>query len=385
MFEVIEACRGCGSSSLEPILSLGEMPLVDRLIPGDDVGSPEPTYPLTTAYCDDCSLVQILESLAPEVLFPAEYPYFSSVSATLLDHSRIHAEALIEERSLNAASFVVEVASNDGYLLRWFADAGIPVLGFEPTEGPARAAEDAGIPTNREFFGIEAAERLVADMGPADVVLANNVFAHVADQNEFLRSIRTILAEDGVAVMEAPYVRDLVENTEFDTIYHEHRCYFSVTSVEALARRNHLFPVEQYLRAEQEAGLAEASYYRGFSDRVGKVIEQFRALIDERVASGRRVAAYGAAAKGAVLLNSAGIGRDRIDWVADRNVHKQGKLMPGVRLPIVSVETIDRDPPDDLVILAWNFKDEIIAQQRDFSRRGGVFIVPIPNPEVVAP
>lgn len=409
MYDVIDACRGCGSSSLESILALGEMPLVDRLVAADDAGSTEPACPLTLSYCHECTLVQILESVAPEMLFSADYPYFSSVADTLLEHSRIHAESLIAERKLGPDSLVVEIASNDGYLLRWFADAGIPVLGLEPTPGPAQAAEDAGIPTRREFFGAESAAELVADVGSADVVLANNVFAHVADQNEFLRSIRTILAPDGVAVIEAPYVRDLVDQTQFDTIYHEHRCYFSTTSVDALARRNGLFlnrvshlpihggslrytigrdengdgSVEEYLSAEHEVGLTDAAYYRNFSERVSTVTEGLKALIDGRVATGRKVAAYGAAAKGVVLLNSARIGRDQIEWVADRNAYKHGKLMPGVQLPIVPVETIDRQPPDDLLILAWNLKDEIMEQQRNFGLRGGAFIVPIPSPEVV--
>lgn len=410
MFETIDECRGCASSSLEPILELGVMPLVDRLVEAEDAGAPEPAFPLTLAFCHDCTLVQILESVAPELLFASDYPYFSSVADTWLEHNRVHAESLIRERRLGPESLVVEIASNDGYLLRWFMDAGVPVIGFEPTPGPAEAAEAAGIPTRREFFGTEAAEKLAAELGSADVVLGNNVFAHVADQNEFLRSIGTILDDDGVAVIEAPYVRDLVDHIEFDTIYHEHRCYFSATSVDALARRNGLFlnrvvhlpihggslrytigrtedddgSVAAYLRSEREVGLTEAAYYRGFSDRVYAVIEDLRALIRDRVASGRTVAAYGAAAKGAVLLNAAGLGRDELQWVADRNVYKHGKLMPGLKLPIVPVETVLQQPPDDLLILAWNLKDEIMGQLGAFSRGGGSFIVPIPEPGVVA-
>ncbi len=409
MFDVITGCRSCGAEDLEPVLALGDMPLSDRLVDPAEDASAEPRIPLTLVFCPECTLVQIEETVRPEVLFGEDYPYFSSYSDTLLDHSRRNVQALIERYQLASEDLVVELASNDGYLLQFFAEAGIEVLGIDPAPGPAAVALENGVPTLVEFFGPEVAERLASEGVEADVLIGNNVLAHVPDQNAFVAAMATLLAPTGSIVMEVPYVRDLIEHTEFDTIYHEHHCYFSVRSLEALFARHGLYlnrvehhpihggslrffastdparqpSVDEYLAAEAIAGMDTIGYYQDFADRVDGVRIALNDLIDDLRRGGATVAAYGAAAKGAILLNYAGLDGEQIDYVVDRNPHKQGKLMPGVRLPIYDPSKIDEDPPDYLLILPWNFKDEIMEQQGDFAAGGGRFIIPIPEPTLV--
>ncbi len=240
MFDVITGCRSCGAEDLEPVLALGDMPLSDRLVDPAEDASAEPRIPLTLVFCPECTLVQIEETVRPEVLFGEDYPYFSSYSDTLLDHSRRNVQALIERYQLASEDLVVELASNDGYLLQFFAEAGIEVLGIDPAPGPAAVALENGVPTLVEFFGPEVAERLASEGVEADVLIGNNVLAHVPDQNAFVAAMATLLSPTGSIVMEVPYVRDLIENTEFDTIYHEHLCYFSLTALDRLFRRHGL-------------------------------------------------------------------------------------------------------------------------------------------------
>lgn len=402
-------CRSCGASPLKPFLSLGELPLTAAFVPAEQINEPEPRYPLTVAFCEGCALVQLMETVSPEVIFGRDYPYYSSFSDALLQHSRENALSLIESRELTAGSLVVELASNDGYLLRNFVEKGVPVLGIDPADGPSRAAEEAGVPTLCAFFGADLASRLRGEGKVADVIIANNVLAHVADLNGFVEGIAVLLKDDGVAVIEAPYVRDLVESCEFDTIYHEHLCYFSVTALSALFERHGLHlndvthheihggslrlyvghrsetsaAVAECLSAEKAAGIDDFAYYRDFAARVNGVREGLRDLLASAAIADKRVAAYGAAAKGCVLLNYAGVGSERIDFVADRNVHKQGMYMPGVRIPVREPEALLSEMPDYVLLLAWNFKDEIMRQQGEYVKRGGRFIVPIPSPEVV--
>lgn len=409
MFEAISGCRSCGGSHLDEILSLGETPLADGLLESADLGEPESRYPLSVLFCEDCSLVQLRETVDPEVVFADDYPYYSSFSDALLDHSRRNVERLIVDRDLDEESLVVELASNDGYLLRYFVKAGIPVLGIDPAPGPAEAAEVAGVPTLQSFFGSDLATRLVEEGRRADVVVANNVLAHVADTNGFVEGIAILLEETGVAVIEVPYVRDLVDHCEFDTVYHEHLCYFSVTSLAALFAAHGLslnrvehYPIHggslrlfveprrrvdesvvEYLEDEREAGLTGVQYYEDFAGRVERIKGDLRRLLGELKKDGRSIAAYGAAAKGATLLNYTEIGSDYLDFLVDRNVHKQGRHMPGVRLPIRPPSALLEEMPDYVLLLAWNFRDEILTQQTEYRRRGGRFIVPIPNPEVI--
>jgi hypothetical protein len=406
-YETIDQCRSCGSADLVTVLRLGSVPLADALL--DQADAPEDRYPLTLAFCLECSLVQILETVPADVLFGADYPYFSSFSDELLRHSREHVESLIASRDLDSEALVVEIASNDGYLLRHFVEKGVPVLGIDPTPGPAAAAREVGVPTEERFFGLEYADELVADGVHADVIIGNNVLAHVTDQNDFVAGIRRLLKDDGIAVLEFPYVKDLVDHCEFDTIYHEHACYFSVTSVRALFARHglHLIDVQHlpihggslritasptpvdspttalFLRSEQESDVDSLSYYTEFGTRVEKLRADLRNLLDDLAERGAEVAGYGAAAKGTSLLAYCGIGREDLTYIADRNVHKQGKFMPGARIEIVAPSRIESDPPDYLLILPWNFGDEIRSQQTDFSEAGGRFIIPVPTPVIL--
>ncbi len=403
-------CRSCGSDGLRAFLSLGTTPLADALVRPEDADAPEARFPLDVAFCPECSLVQILEEVPPEQLFVDNYLYFSSFSDHLLRHSRDHALGLIEQRGLDGSSLVVELASNDGYLLSNFAEAGVPVLGVDPAPDQAAAAEAAGIPTLQEFFDPLVARRMRDEHGAADVIIANNVMAHVPDLNGFVEGMAILVADDGVITVENPYVRDLIEHCEFDTIYHEHFCYFSCTAVDRLVRRHgmflnhveyfpelhggtlrwHIGPREEvsptarrYLDREAAEGLTSFEHYSAFAARVEGIRSELRGLLEGLRADGATIAAYGAAAKGSTLVNYVGIGTELVDFVVDRNTHKQGRLMPGVHIPIVDPSALLERQPDYVVLLAWNFKDEILRQQAEYVSRGGRFIVPIPKPEIL--
>ena len=406
----VPPCRSCGGRHLETVLSLGKTPLANSLVAPDRLDEPEPTYPLDLAFCPSCSLVQITETVPPEVLF-RDYVYFSSFSDTMLRHATDLAEALVAERDLGPESLVIEAASNDGYLLGVYRALGVGVLGIEPARNIAAVAEERGVATIPEFFDSELAARLVAEGTRADVFHAHNVLAHVAGLNDFVGGIATVLAEDGVAVIEVPYVKDMLDRCEFDTIYHEHLCYFSLTALDALVRRHGLAladvarvpihggslrlrvgheptttpseAVTALLAEERAWGVTEAATYRSFGDRVRELGHELVGMLERLRSGGARIAAYGAAAKGSTLLNVFGIGPETVEFVVDRSTHKQGRYMPGVRIPIAPPERLVAEMPDYVLILAWNLADEVIAQQDDYRRRGGRFILPVPVPEVL--
>jgi hypothetical protein len=403
------ACRSCGHDELTLILDLGQQPIANALLEPADLGQAEPLFPLEVVTCEQCGLAQVSETIPPEVLFSADYPYFSSYIPALLDHSREHAEALIAERRLGADDLVVEVASNDGYLLRNFVAKAIPALGIDPAAGPVQAARAAGVSTIHAFFGAQLADELRSQGKAASVMLANNVLAHVTDINDFVAGFAILLRDDGIAEFEFPYVRDLVEKCAFDTIYHEHVFYYSMAALEPLFARHglHLNDVGhldihggslrlrvskvagksealQRLQADEQAlGIDRSDYYVDFGRRVEGIRTDLSTMLGDYRANGKRIAAYGAAAKGATLLNFVDLPAGTIDYVVDRNPHKVSKYMPGVRLQIRDVAALYEDRPDILLILTWNFADEIVEQQRAYGESGGTFLSAIPSPHVI--
>jgi len=405
------ACRSCSHSPLTPILSLGKTPLANQLLTAEQLGRPEPRFPLDLAYCGGCSLVQITETLPPERLF-SDYVYFSSFSESMLRHAEELAALTTSERRLGSGDLVVEIASNDGYLLQYYQKRGVSVLGIEPAQNIAKVARERGIPTVVEFFGKDLADRLASEGKRAAVVHANNVMAHVPDINLFAEGLHTILADDGIALIEVPSVREMVSRCEFDTIYHEHVFYFSLTALKPLFARHglavidvELLPlhggslllrvakenevsavaprVDRMLAEEAALGMGSIGYYQGFSGQVRAVRDELCRVLRDLKSKGSRLAAYGAAAKGSTLLNYAGIGVETLDFVVDRSPYKQGKFMPGVHLPIRPPEALLEERPDYVLLLTWNFKDEILEQQAAFRQGGGKFIVPLPSITIV--
>jgi SAM-dependent methyltransferase len=395
MAHIENTCRSCGHADLETVLDLGTTALADRMLHEAQLAEHEPAFPLEVVFCPNCSLMQILETVDPEVLFDADYPYFSSFSNYLLEHSKKNVEELIERRGLGPDSLVVELASNDGYLLKNYVDHGIPVLGIDPVQALCEAAEKIGVPSLAEFFGIALAEKLATDGKQADIIHANNVLAHVADTNGFVAGIAALLKPEGMAVIEFPYVRDLIDHCEFDTIYHEHLCYFSVTAVDNLLRRHGLYlndvwrlpihggSLRLFIEKIEAPLLDRIDFYREFSRRVENLKGSLLTMLRDLKGQGKRIAAYGAAAKGSTMINFVGIGTDLLDFVADKNVHKQGRYMPGQHVPIVAAEKIAAEQPDYVLLLPWNLESEILAQEQEFRDKGGKFIIPVPEPHIV--
>ena len=405
-------CRSCGAGDLFSILDLGAMPLANSLLTAEQMGQPEERFPLHLALCRTCALVQITESVSPEKLF-REYLYFSSFSDTMLRHAEALVDRLIPRLGLNRESLAAEIASNDGYLLQFYARQGIPVLGIEPAVNIAAEAEAKGVRTISEFFGEDLARQLAAQGERADVIHANNVLAHVPDLNGVVAGFALFLKDTGIVVSESPYVKDMIDQVEFDTIYHEHLCYYSLTALDRLFARhglriydaerlaihggslriyacreqNDALPRTQAVRdllAEEAAwGVGETAFYSSFGDRVRALRERLLAQLHALKADGKRIAAYGASAKGSTLLNFFGIGAETLEFVADRSTHKQGRYAPGVHLPIVAPDALLETQPDYVLLLTWNFADEILAQQAQYRERGGKFIVPIPDVRTV--
>src|SRR5258706_1162489 len=405
---LIQHCRACGGATLEPVLSLGFTPLANSLLNDEQLLKPEKKYPLELVFCPECTLVQITETVDPVELF-SHYLYFSSFSDTMVAHVTALTQRLVTERALTQKSLVVEIASNDGYLLKNYANQGIPVLGIEPAQNIAAVANEQGINTISDFFGIKLAEQLAADGKRADIIHGHNVLAHIADINGFRDGIATLLKPEGLAVIEAPYVKDLIDNSEFDTIYHEHLCYFSLTALDHLFRSHRLYiinvertpihggslrifihhrdepaqSVKELLEEEKSWGVNQSGFYTHFGDKVSKLRLDLCNLISNLRSQGATIAVYGASAKGSTLLNYFGLDKNSLDYVVDRSSVKQGYYTPGTHLRIYPPEKLMETKPDYVLLLTWNFKDEILQQQSAYRRQGGKFIVPIPEVEII--
>jgi SAM-dependent methyltransferase len=404
----LSCCRSCGAQLSVTFVDLGTTPLANSYISNDRRNMMEPTYPLHAYVCEQCFLVQLEEFETPDRIF-GDYLYFSSYSESWLRHCAAYVDQVTPRFGINRDALVVEVASNDGYLLQYFVQKAIPVLGIEPAANVAEVARQRGIPTETMFFGAATATELARRFGGADLMVANNVLAHVPDLNDFVAGFRILLKPGGVATFEFPHLLNLIEQNQFDTIYHEHFSYFSfhvaeqvmgrhgltVFDVETFPthggslrlyvrhERNRMYPVsarvESMRRKEREMGVADISGYRDFSRRVLKVKIDLLEFFVRASRQGKKVVAYGAAAKGNTLLNYCGVGRDLIEFCADRNPHKQGQLLPGSRIPIVPPEEIERARPDYVLILPWNLKEEIANQLAGIREWGGQFVVAIPG------
>jgi SAM-dependent methyltransferase len=403
-------CRACGSNAGRLILDLGVQPLANNLLTAADLAKPEPKFPLRLALCERCWMLQITDIVPPVALF-SEYLYFSSFSDAMLRHA---ADAVAQHRrefGLGPDSFVVEVASNDGYLLKNFVAAGVPCLGIEPAANIAKVAREQGVDTLCEFFGAAIARQLAEAGRSADLILGNNVFAHAPDTNDFVAGLAALLKPTGRIALEFPYGCDFVEHVEFDTVYHEHVFYFTLTalmplfarhglelinvqrlpihggSLRLFAARRGAYPVQPAVTAllaeEQAKGVASPRYYDDFGDRVRRIRDDLLKVLRELKSAGKSIAAYGASAKGSTLLNFYGLGADTLDFVADRSTAKQGRLTPGTHLPIVGPEELVRRRPDYALLLTWNFAEEILRQQQAYRDAGGRFIVPVPEVRVV--
>jgi SAM-dependent methyltransferase len=406
------ACRSCGAQLRTTFIDLGMSPLCNTQIAVDRLQEMEPFYPLHAYVCDDCFLVQLQQFVAPEDIF-GEYAYFSSYSESWVEHARRYVEMACLRFKLGPRSKVMEIASNDGYLLHHFVRAGIPVLGIEPAANVAQAALAKGIPTTVRFFGRRVADELAREHGHADLLLGNNVLAHVPDLNDFVAGMKRLLAPRGTITMEFPHLPRLMESNQFDTIYHEHFSYFSLLSVEQVFARHGLtvFDVEELhthggslriyarhadnaspplserilelRRREHEDGLGTRDGYHAFGERVHATKRKLLKFLIDAKNRGKSVAGYGAPGKGNTLLNYCGIRTDFLDYTVDANPYKQGKFTPGTRIPIYAPQKLRDTRPDYVLILPWNLKDEIMRQAAYIREWGGRFVVPIPELHVV--
>lgn len=403
-------CRSCGHTVAASVLDLGTQPLANNLLNREDLEKPEPRFKLHLVVCQQCWLMQLLDTVRPVEMF-TDYPYFSSTSTTMLDHAARAAARYLCEFRLTKENLVIEIGSNDGYLLQHFQTCKIPCLGIEPSKNLCEASERKGIRTINSFFTWEKAKAM-ADAGQrADLILANNVFAHCPDPNDFIGGIKTLLKPDGVAIFEFPSGSEMIKKTEFDTIYHEHVFYFTLSSLMPLLGRHGLFiyhaeelPIHggslrvfivhhgkltqslavKFLAAQEVCdGVPSMGFYSGFATAGLVIKKDLQHLLHNILAEGYYLAAYGASAKGSTLLNACEIEWGDIGYVCDRSPHKQGKFTPGTHIPIVSADELVKLQPDYTLLLTWNFAEEILEQQAAYRAAGGKFIIPIPKVTIV--
>jgi len=406
-------CRFCNTPLSQVFLDLGAAPASNSFLKPEELNRPEVYYPLKLFVCPDCFLVQVDEIKSSAEIFSSEYVYFSSFSSTWLAHAKAYVESTCPRLGLGKDALVMEIASNDGYLLQYVREAGVPALGIEPTASTASAARAKGIETLEEFFGVALATRLAAEGRQADLIVGNNVLAHVPDINDFVGGLRIALKDGGLVNMEFPHLCRLVESTQFDTVYHEHFSYLSLTTVRRIfaAQGLRIFDVEELpthggslriharletdplaqnterlnavLRMEQVAGVQTLGYYQGFQERVERIKAELLGFLAEQTLARKKVAAYGAAAKGNTLLNFCGVKSGQVAFVCDASPHKQGLFLPGSRIPVLHPDAIRAERPDFVLLLPWNIKDEIMAQLAYIREWGGRFVVPIPSPEIL--
>lgn len=405
-------CRFCGTLLRHTFVDLGMSPLANGFRTEEQLSRPETYYPLRAFVCGNCFLVQLEEFESPRRIF-SDYAYFSSYSQGWLDHARSYVNMMIDRFSLGSDTKVVEIASNDGYLLQYFKEKGVDIFGIEPAANTAEVALRKGIPTEVDFFGRSLAERMITRGSSADLLLGNNVLAHVPDINDFVAGLKILLRPGGIITMEFPHLLELIRLSQFDTIYHEHFSYFSLSTVMNIFSHHGLrvFDVErlsthggslrifschddndalpvassvgELMGLEEREGLRRIETYRKFGDKVRQVKRSLLSFLIEAKEQGKSIAAYGAAAKGNTLLNYCGIRDDFIDFVVDRNPHKQGKYLPGTHIPVCGPEKITVARPDYLLVLPWNLRDEIISQMAGIREWGGCFVMPIPVLEIV--
>ncbi|MBC16637.1 MAG: SAM-dependent methyltransferase [Desulfovibrio sp.] len=401
-------CRHCDTPLRDVFIDLFHQPPSNSFLSSSQLDEPEVYYPLKIFVCSECFLVQVAEYKKSEDIFSDDYVYYSSYSTSWVEHAKQYVDMATSRFGLGADSQVVEIASNDGYLLQWFVQAGIPCLGIEPTGGTADAADEKGVHSVREFFGSELASRLVEQGKQADLLLGNNVLAHVPDINDFVSGLKIALMQGGTITMEFPHLANLVRLNQFDTIYHEHYSYLSLLSVQRIFQENGLtiFDVEHlpthggslriFACHEEEArevkravvdcledelaqGAGTIDYYTGFQQKADLIKRELLAFLMDQKREGKTVAAYGAAAKGNTLLNYCGARTDLISFCVDASPHKQGRYMPGSHIPVLSPEALREEKPDFVLILPWNIKEEIMKQHHYINEWGGRFVAAIPE------
>jgi hypothetical protein len=405
-------CINCDMPLKHTFTDLGTSPLCEEFVKPEHVNSMQRFYPLHAFVCEKCLLVQVHEYVSPEEIY-ADYYYFSSYSDFWLNHAKAYVDKMMAEYSIGRDNFVVEIASNDGYLLQYFVEKGVPVLGVEPSENVARVSIEKGIPTEKVFFGLNSARTIRKQYRPADLILGNNVLAHVPEIGDFVSGVRELLSDDGITTFEFPHLMQLVDNNQFDTIYHEHFSYFSLIAVNAIfaAHGLRIFDVEELnthggslrifgchekndarmvssnvrrlLALEEERGYRNLETYTAFEEKVRKTKREILSLLIRLKGEGKTIAGYGAPGKGNTLLNYCGIRTDFIDYTVDRNPNKHGYYLPGSLIPIFHPDKIRETRPDYVFILPWNLKDEIMKQISYIGDWGGKFIIPIPVPEII--
>ena len=404
-------CRICGSTQLTPFLTLGPTPLANSFLKSPEEFALEKSYPLDVYFCQNCSLVQLLDVIDPEVLF-RDYIYVTGTSSTMAEHNRNYARQVVDRLNLTKESLVVEIASNDGSLLHCFRELGVSTLGVEPATNIAEIARARGIETVNQFFNSQMASQLVASYGKAQAVIGNNVLAHVDNTRDFIDGFRQLVAYDGLVIIEVPYLLDLIDHLEYDTIYHEHLCYFSVNALLHLCDKaglsiveieklpvhggslrmyagypekygDHSPQVRSWAELERSNGFTDFSRYQRFADRVYENRQNLLSLLNSLRDEGKMLAGYGAPAKGNTLLNFCGIDTSLLPYTVDKNPMKVGLFTPGMHIPVLPVSTLVERQPDFVLILAWNFAEEIMLQQQKVLQWGGKFIIPVPVPKVV--